>query len=445
MMRSHFQLSALLLLSVATPSAIVLAHGGHGNEFGGSQAVQAVGSVQVDEATAKRMGLKLETISRKSLAFGIKTTGQIENLPNQKVAVTTPVTGTVTQLLMNPGDVVEAGQPVAVMATPELAELRTTELTAPIAGTVADRETTQGESGQDAGKKVMTIVNNSSVQVSGNLYEKDLSRIKAGQKVRVKVGDRSFEGRISVTSPTVQGDRTVPVKAELGNAGGALKPGMFVELEVLTDQSAAVVAIPKAAIVETNDKKKIVFVQNGAAFQPAEVELGQESGDAVEVKSGLFEGDKIVTQRANQLYAQSLRSAAPDDHDKLPVAAPVTTNSQNPTLDWWMISVGIAIASSTFWAGTAWAKRQIKPQFTVNASEFSGNNSATALAVIALVMALESTSRLFQPQTIHFNEAIGIAIFGLRMIHCQMIQISCRLFVNGGVKQLTAKTGLRLS
>ena len=515
-MRSYLQLSVtLLVLSVGTSTTIVLAHGGHGNEFGGSQTVQATGSVQVDEATAKRLGLKLETVSRRPLAFGIKTTGQIETLPNQKVEVTTPVTGTVTQLLVKPSDVVEAGQPVAVMTTPELAELRTTALdrrseaigsiqqaeadlrlaqqnltqqnkilgtgiqqarsqlsfaqersdkdrsllasgaiprrtflesetklteaqaaltkaesalevsaaqaqlqraesavsvaqsrvslsgetyqarlrqlgaspnedgtitiAAPIAGTVADRETTQGESGQDAGKKVMTIVNSSSVQVSGNLYEKDLSRVKVGQKVRVKVGDRAFEGRISVIGSAVQGEtRTVPLKAELGNADSALKPGMFVELEVLTNQSAAVVAIPKAAIVETNDKKKIVFVQNGTAFQPAEVELGQESGDAVEVKSGLFEGDKIVTQRANQLYAQSLRSTAPDDHDKSPVATAAFTNSQNAAFDWWMIPAGIAIVSGTFWAGMVWAKRQIKHQtFTVNASELSGTQGET--------------------------------------------------------------------
>jgi len=45
----------------------------------------------------------------------------------------------------------------------------TITITAPIAGTVADRDTTTGESGEDAGKKVMTIINGSSVQVSANI------------------------------------------------------------------------------------------------------------------------------------------------------------------------------------------------------------------------------------------------------------------------------------
>jgi Cu/Ag efflux pump CusA len=160
----------------------------------------------------------------------------------------------------------------------------TITITAPISGTVADRETTLGESGQDAGKKIMTIVNGNSLLMSANIYEKDLDKIQIGQSVTVKVngqGQQVLRGRISVIGATVQGDsRVVPVKAELDNANGSLKPGMFAELAVLTDRSlAAILAIPKTAIVETNDKKKIVYVQNGNAFQAVEVALGRAPGD----------------------------------------------------------------------------------------------------------------------------------------------------------------------
>ncbi len=491
-------LLSLLLLSAPIQS---LAHKGHGDsEFqGDSQATQAAGAIPVDAKTAQIMGLKVEPVTRQRLAFGLKTTGQIEPLPNQQVEVTTPVKGTVTRLLVSPGDRVKAGQTVAVMTSPELAELRTTALdrrseaiasvqqaqadlqlaqqnyaqqqkiaatelaqvrsevsfaqerfdkdqellangaiarrtflesetklaqaqaaltkaesrlevseaasqlrhaesavqvaqsrvnlsdetyqtrlrqlganangdstitiTAPIAGTVADRETTLGESGEDAGKKVMTIINDSSVQVSANIYEKDLERIQTGQRVQVKVAslsDRSFTGRISVIGAVVQGEtRVVPVKAELDNPDGVLKPGMFAELEVLTDRtSAAVLAIPKSALVETNDKKQIVFVQNGNAFQATEVALGQASGDLVEVKNGLFDGDRIVTQRAMQLYAQSLRggSKTAEDHEH---GEAVTTTDSQPAIPWWMlISAGGAIAAGTFGAGVYWANRR---------------------------------------------------------------------------------------
>lgn len=488
----------LLGLLLLAPSIKVLAHGGHGNEFqGSSQAAQSVGAIQVDADTGRRMGLKVEPVSRQRLAVGIKTTGQIETLPNQQVEVTTPVGGTVMRLLVRPGEVVEAGQPVAIMTSPDLAELRTTALdrrteaiaavqqaeadlrlaqenyrqqqkiaatdvqqartelsfaqeryekdqellergaiprrsflesetklaevraalakaesrlqvsaataqlkraqsnvqvaqsrvalsgetyqtrlrqlganpnedgtitiTAPISGTVADRETTQGESGQDAGKKIMTIVNGRSVQVSGNIYEKDLNQVQMGQRVRVKVNglpDRTFAGRIKVIGAVVEGEtRVVPVKAELDNPKGVLKPGMFAELEVLTDRTPnPVLAIPKSALVETNDKKTIVFVQNGNAFQPTEVTLGQESGDFVEVKSGLFDGDRIVTQRAMQLYAQSLRGGSTDSETSTTENPELKT--QNLPFPWWLvIPVGGAIAAGTFFAGMYWAKR----------------------------------------------------------------------------------------
>jgi cobalt-zinc-cadmium efflux system membrane fusion protein len=493
---------------------IVLAHGGHGNEFQEGSQPADTGAIRVDSATAKRLGLKVEPVSRQRLAFGIKTTGKIEALPNQTVEVTTPVTGTVIKLLVNPGDRVEAGQPVAVMTTPELAELRTTALdrrteaigsaqqaqadlrlaqqnleqqrkivtaeinqaqtevsfaqerydkdrtllasgaiprrtflesktklaeakaalakaasalevsqaqaqlqrarsavevaqsrvslsgetyqarlrqlgaspnadgtitlTSPIAGVVADRETTQGESGQDAGKKVMSIVDSRSVQASGNVYEKDLDRIQTGQAVRVKANglpNRAFGGRINTVGALVESEtRVVPVKAELDNSDGALKPGMFVDLEVLTDRTpAAVLAIPKSAIVETNDKKNIVFVQNGDAFQPAEVTLGQRSGDFVEVKAGVFDGDRVVTQRANQLYAQSLRggSKAEADHPAEAHQVPAQTGFSLP---WWvMLPLGGAIGAGLFGVGTYWASRRNRvAQVPTNDSDLQG-------------------------------------------------------------------------
>ncbi len=485
------QLAVLLFVLLTTAPAI--AHGGHGNEFEtGSQPTQATGAIQVDPKTAARMGLKVESVSQRRLTFGIKTTGQIEALPNQQVEVTTPVKGTLLRLLVNPGDRVRAGQPVAIMTSPELAELRTTALdrqaeaiaavqqaeadlrlaqqnlgqqqkivaadiqqartevnfaqerydkdkllmeqgaiarrqflesqsllaearaalakaesrlpiseaqtqleraqsgvmaarsqmdlsqttyrtrlqqlgaksnpdgtiaiTAPIAGVIADREATPGESGEDAGKKILTIINGSSVQASGNIYTKDLAQVRIGQPVRIKVSglggsplDNNFEGRISVIGAVVDGaTRVVPVKVQLNNANGQLRPGMYAEMEVLTDRSAAGLAIPKAAIVETNDKMQLVFVRNGTAFQPSEVTLGRESGDLVEIKSGLFEGDQVVTQRAAQLYAQSLRGG----NIKAEKPADSSPQGQNSFLAWGLlVPMGGAIAAGAFWAG----------------------------------------------------------------------------------------------
>lgn len=533
-------LISALLLTTAPPS--VLAHGGHGDEFkGGSQA--ATGSIQVDAVTARRMGINVTLVRRQSLALSIKATGQIETAPNRKVEVTTPITGTVTQLLVQPGDSVRAGQPVAVLTSAEVAGLRvdaiqkrseaeadlrkaeadlrlaqqntarqrqiasadlqqaqsqlafaqekydrdrdllkvgaiprrqvletetqlmeaksivaksasrldflqaesdlqkaqsdlslarsriqlsdagykarlkqlgastnangTVTIKAPISGTVADREVTLGESGQDAGKSIMTILNDRSVLVAANVYEKDLDQIEVGQQVRVKVAsltNRAFVGRISVIGSTVEGEtRVVPVKAELDNPDGLLKPGMFAELNLLTGRSSApVLAVSQAAIVETNDKKTVVFVQNGNAYQPAEVSLGQTSGDLVEIKSGLFDGDRVVTQRATQLYAQSLRGGAPKEVEQTETttAAPTGGNPQK----WGLVFLGGAIAASIFYAGTYWAKYQSRKQFSPISDENSfesnhGSNNSVDLG--AHLDDGERLSDLPQPEAVN--------------------------------------------
>jgi membrane fusion protein, heavy metal efflux system len=489
----------ILSLMLITAPAAVLAHGGHGDEFqGGDSQPEASDSIQVDAQTAKSLGIKVEPVTSQRLDIGIKTTGQIETLPSQQVEVTSPIPGKVNELLVEPGTYVKAGQPIAVIASPDLIELRVTSqekqaqakaelqqaqadldlaqqnyqrqvqiakaeiaqaqtqvavaqeqydrdreltdqgviprrqmlesqaklaetkaklttassqrevleaqnqlkraqseveaansllqlsdttyqtrlqqlgtkandrglamITAPISGRVSDREATLGQAFEDAGGKLMTIVNDSTVFATANIYEKELDKIKNGQQVRAKVasmGDRTFIGKIAVIGSIVEGEtRVVPVKAQLNNSNGTLKPGMFAELEVMTslaDTTATV--IPSSAIVDV-DGKKLVYLQNGNAFQSVEVTLGQTSGDLVEVKSGLFEGDLVVTQRAPQLYAQSLRgdsnSAAAEKKEVPVVKAEKTSNLPIPD---WLIELGSfgLLGGAAFSAGVLWA------------------------------------------------------------------------------------------
>ncbi|BAY09690.1 efflux RND transporter periplasmic adaptor subunit [Calothrix sp. NIES-2098] len=493
----------LSLLILANP-AVVLAHGGHGNEFqSGGEATQTATPIQVDAQTAKRLGIKVEPVKRQPLAVGIKTTGQIETLPSQKVEVNTPIAkAKVVELLVEPGATVKKGQPLAVVSSPDLVELRVNsqeklaegqadlqqaladlklaqqnrdryqqiaaaeiaqaqtqvkfaqekyskdkqlanagalpqrtalesqtqlaeakaELTkansrrevieaenqlkraasavdvaksriqlsnttyqtrlsqlgtranaqglvtvvSPISGKVADREVTLGQSFEDTGGKLMTIVNDSRVFATANIYEKDLNKVRNGQRVSVKVAavpNRTFTARITRIGSVVEGEtRVVPVQAELENPGGLLKPGMFAELEVLTDQtSSAILAIPSAAVVEANGKKQ-VYIQNSSAYQPVEVTLGQTSGDMVEIKTGLFEGDLIVTQRAPQLYAQSLRGGGKaEEHSTGAEEKQAISNTSIPL--WMGAAGGVALVSVAFMGGVFWASRRSKHQY----------------------------------------------------------------------------------
>lgn len=497
---------SFLSLLLLTSPAVVLAHAGHGNEFKQKSNTNQTTSIQVDANTAKRLGIKIEPAKLRQLAIGIKTTGQIETLPSQKVEVTTPIPGAkVVELLVEHGASVKKGQPVAVVTSPDLVTLRVesqeklaqgqadlqqaeadlklaqqnyqkcqqiadaeiaqaqsqvnfaqekynkdkqllddgalprrnalesqTELaqakseltkfksrreviaaenqlkraqaavklaksninrsnniyqtrlsqlgtlanakglvivTAPISGKVADREVTLGQTFEDAGSKLMTIINDHRLFATANIYEKDLNKIRIGQKISLKIAslpEQTFSGKISRIGTSVAGEtRVLPVQAEVNNSSGELKPGMFAEIEVLTNQtSAATLVIPTSAVVEVNGKK-LVYLQNGNAFQPIEVTLGDTSGDMVEVKSGLFEGDMLVTQRAPQLYAQSLRGgnkSASDKKEEEHTHTEVTQTNINLSKALLLLGAGgiTLFGIAAFAAGSVWSNRRIR-------------------------------------------------------------------------------------
>jgi membrane fusion protein, heavy metal efflux system len=230
-------------------------------------------------------------------------------------------------------------------------------ITAPIDGTIADREITIGQSVADAGAKLMTITDDRQVLVTANIYERDLGRIKIGQQVSVKVpgaGDKVFSGQISRIGTLVDPQsRVVPVQATLDNRAGSLKAGTFAQIQLATSQvTAPVVVIPASAVVE-NEREKLVYVKSGDAYQSIAVTLGQTVGDLVEVKTGLFAGDFVVSQRAPQLYAQSLKKQPASEHGEMKpaIANQLPTNQIPPYLLWGLVpAIGI-LGGGAYWLG----------------------------------------------------------------------------------------------
>ncbi|AFY92976.1 efflux RND transporter periplasmic adaptor subunit [Chamaesiphon minutus] len=229
-------------------------------------------------------------------------------------------------------------------------------VTAPIDGTIADREITIGQSVADAGARLMTITDDRQVLATANIYERDLGRLKIGQQVSVKVpgmADKVFSGQISRIGTAVDSQsRVVPVQATLDNSQGLLKAGTFAEIKLATGQiTSPVVVIPAGAVVEA-DQEKLVYVKSGDSYQPTTVTLGQTVGDLVEVKTGLFAGDLVVNKRAPQLYAQSLKKKPASEDKATTEAKPDNAVSQNqiPTyLIWGLVPVAGILGGSAWW------------------------------------------------------------------------------------------------
>jgi membrane fusion protein, heavy metal efflux system len=229
-------------------------------------------------------------------------------------------------------------------------------ITAPIDGTIADREITIGQSVADAGAKLMTIIDDRQVLVTANIYERDLERVSIGRQVAVKaagVSDKLFSGQISRIGTVVDPQsRAVAVQATLDNRDGLLKAGTFAEIKLATEKvTTPVMVIPATAVIET-ERERLVYVKSGDGYQPTTVTLGQTVGNLVEVKTGLFDGDSVVSQRAPQLYAQSLKSKpASTHHEDKPAIAQTTVSGIPPYLLWGLVPVIGLLGGGAFWLG----------------------------------------------------------------------------------------------
>lgn len=176
-------------------------------------------------------------------------------------------------------------------------------LHAPMGGVVIKKDVLEGMYVQ-TGTRIYTIADLSRVWVVLEAYESDLPWVKMGQQVEFQTeahpGD-VFKGLVVYIDPTVnEKTRTVNVRLDVPNPGGKLKPGMFVRAvkRARPDGSKEELLIPVSAPLITG-KRAIVYVQvsgKEGTYEGREILLGPRAGDFYVVRSGLSEGDWVVTK-----------------------------------------------------------------------------------------------------------------------------------------------------
>lgn len=186
-------------------------------------------------------------------------------------------------------------------------------VTAPVSGTITSRVVNQGEV-IEANKELMKVTNLSTVWVIAQVYEKDLARIQTGSGASVTTDafpGKLFRGQVSYIDPNInQETRTAQVRVEIENPGRIFKIGMYVNVAFGATGTAerTVPVVPSAAVQSINDRQ-IVFVatDDPKTFILRLVRLGTESNGQYIVLEGLNVGDKIVTEGSFLLRAEWLK------------------------------------------------------------------------------------------------------------------------------------------
>ncbi len=190
-------------------------------------------------------------------------------------------------------------------------QLSFTTVTAPVSG-VAEKVTIHtGEVFSGSPNMGITIVNTTDLKATVNIPENYLSNVKKGTPVIVEVPDvnKKFNTTISTISQVIGStSRGFLAEANIPYESG-LRPNQVARIQIQDYKSSNAITVPLNT-VQTDEKGKYVFVvteENGKRIaKKKQVILGEMYNDVIEIKSGLQDGDQLVTEGYQDLYEGQL-------------------------------------------------------------------------------------------------------------------------------------------
>lgn len=182
-------------------------------------------------------------------------------------------------------------------------KLAKASIDAPVDGVVALRNVNVGDFvGEMGAKSMFRIVDDRTLDLIVTIPSGDLEAVKVGQAIRFTTDalpGKAFIGKIRFMNPGVsEADRSVKVTAEVENPAKQLRGGMFVKGRVMIGQRSGILKVPRAALLtwDVPGKKAEVFVVEKDAARRRGVKTGGVIEGAVEIRSGLSAGEKIITR-----------------------------------------------------------------------------------------------------------------------------------------------------
>jgi RND family efflux transporter MFP subunit len=187
-------------------------------------------------------------------------------------------------------------------------QLADTAVVAAFDGVIQQRIASAGEF-LAAGAPVAEIVKVNPLRFRAEVPERDAATVRIGQTVRLTVdgAQGDYSGRITRISPTIsERTRVLQIEADIPN-DGALRAGSFARAEIVTDTSAASLAVPREALVTFAGIEKVMVVEKGKTKEKP-VTTGRRTGPWIEVLSGLEAGDEVVLNPVNLKSGQPVVS-----------------------------------------------------------------------------------------------------------------------------------------
>lgn len=176
------------------------------------------------------------------------------------------------------------------------AQLTRTTIKAPFSGRLGLRYISEGSYVTPA-SRITTLTNTNPAKVEFSIPAKYADKIRVGSilKFATESSEDEHTGRVYAVDPKIDPmTRTLQMRATSPNGNGALLPGAFARIELITGSKGAAISVPNEAIIPEQDGHRVFLVKDGKAT-PRSVEVGLRGEFEMEVTKGISAGDTLIT------------------------------------------------------------------------------------------------------------------------------------------------------
>jgi RND family efflux transporter MFP subunit len=171
------------------------------------------------------------------------------------------------------------------------------------------------------GQSLYKVADLSTVWVEADVYETELSGVRAGLAATVTLDaypSERFSGRVTYLYPYLdEKTRTNKVRLELANGGGRLKPGMYANVELKVGTGTGLI-VPTNAVLDSGTEQVVFVAQGDGRFEPRTVKIGRRLGDTTQILEGVKEGEQVATGATFFLDSESQLRASLQGYEAAP-------------------------------------------------------------------------------------------------------------------------------
>lgn len=187
-------------------------------------------------------------------------------------------------------------------------------LRAPVSGSVIERAAVVGQM-LDPATPAFRIGDLSTLWLTVHAFERDAVRVRPGVAARLAFSalpGQDFEGHVAAVGRHVEREsRTVPVRIDVGNRGGLLRPGMSATATLpVGEHGEAILTVPVASVQRLRNQWCVFVPKDATHYEIRRIGRGRDLGAEVEVLSGLSAGETIVVDGAFLLKAHAEKGEA---------------------------------------------------------------------------------------------------------------------------------------